>query len=89
MMVYFAHMVTASGKTEAMLYCSAQEIYFRIVRRSGRSISWLIALWSVWVIKCSHLSLTSDTWYSSTSGRTVKTVSSVKRQLKITMQFEM
>lgn len=34
--VYFAHIVTASGKTEVKLYSSAQEIYFKRVQGSGR-----------------------------------------------------
>lgn len=37
--VYFAHIVTASGKTEAILYSFAQEIYFKRVQRSGRWVS--------------------------------------------------
>lgn len=51
----FAHILTASGKTQDRLYSSAHEIYFKRVRSSGRSISWLIASSSVWTIKSSHL----------------------------------
>lgn len=79
----FAHILTASGKTQDRLYSSAHEIYFKRVRSSGRSISWLIASSSVWTIKSSQLSFTSETWYSSASGRMVKTVSSVKAKPQI------
>lgn len=81
--VNFAHILTASGKTQDRLYSSAHEIYFKRVRSSGRSISWLIASSSVWTIKSSQLSFTSETWYSSASGRMVKTVSSVKEKPQI------